>query len=112
MDGAVAGVGLAGGHYHTTYEVFAPRMIAGVTAEGKRITTTLEIGALGNDQEIMVEDESWFSPELKVLVYTRLSDPRFGTTIHRLTDISLTEPDPALFAVPEGFAIDDRTWGQ
>jgi len=109
MDGAVGGIGMANGHFHTTYEVFATRMFEGVPAEGKRITTTLEIGALGNDHEIVVEDESWFSSQLHVLVYARVSDPRIGTTVNKLVDVNLAEPDPKLFIVPPDFVIEDRT---
>jgi len=33
------------------------------------------------------------------------SDPRFGETTYRLTNISRAEPDRALFEVPAGYTV-------
>ena len=107
MDGAIQGIGLAESRYHTTLEVLQPQTIEGVLAHGARIVTTLEAGAVGNDQEIVVTHENWISAQLHILVWTKLSDPRFGVTVGRLTNIKLAEPDPSLFSVPETYAIED-----
>jgi hypothetical protein len=45
---------------------------------------------------------------LQTVVMTRHSDPRFGETTYRLTNISRNEPDHSLFEVPAGFNIIDR----
>ena len=45
------------------------------------------------------------SPELKVLVLSRQSDPRFGETTYRLTNIVRTEPSADLFEPPPDFTI-------
>ena len=74
--------------------------IEGLTATGTLTTTTIPAGAIGNLQPIKVVSEEWFSPELKVLVLTKHSDPRSGETVYRLVNIVRAEPDPSLFVVP------------
>ena len=51
--------------------------------------------------------ERWFSPDLKVLVMSKQSDPRFGETTYRLTNINRTEPSPALCEIPAEFTLVD-----
>ena len=75
----------------------------GVDVEGTRSTFTIAAGEIGNDQPITIVSERWYSPELKVLVMSRQTDPRFGETTYRLTNIVRGEPDPALFEVPADF---------
>jgi hypothetical protein len=80
----------------------------GVLAAGKRTTTTIPAGKIGNAKDIQVVSEQWFSDELQVLVMTRHSDPRSGDTTYRLRNILRAEPDPALFAVPADYQIVPR----
>ncbi len=99
---------MAGNRFKTTTEFFGPQEIAGgVIAKGARVTTTLEAGTVGNESELVVTDERWASQQLRVLVLTRMSDPRFGDIVRKLTDVSLTEPDPALFALPADYTVED-----
>ena len=81
------------------------RSIEGVQAEGLRVTTTIPAGDIGNEQPIQIVNERWYSPELQVVVMTRHSDPRFGETTYRLTNISRTEPAATLFQVPSDYTI-------
>jgi hypothetical protein len=85
--------------------------IEGVAARGARTTSTIPAGKIGNERDIVVIDESWYSPELKMNVMTRHSDPRGAETIMRLTNINRGEPDPSLFQVPAGFTITDQAAG-
>jgi len=75
----------------------------GIRAEGKSTLRTIAAGAIGNTNPIMVTSESWRSPELQVTVYSRHSDPRYGETIYRLTNIRRAEPAADLFKVPEDY---------
>lgn len=84
-------------------EALGSREIEGVRAEGTRTVFTLPEGAIGNVRPIEVVAERWYSPDLKVVVYSRRSDPRFGETVYRLTNIVRAEPDPALFQVPADY---------
>jgi hypothetical protein len=65
---------------------------------------------VGNDREIVATDEAWFWRQLGVAVLTKISDPRFGVSTIKLTDITLVEPDPALFMPPEDYQIKDALW--
>ena len=88
-------------------ESLGKRSFDGVEAEGTRHTHTIPAGEIGNEQPINVVSESWYSPELQVTVMTRHSDPRFGETTYRLTNISRSEPAPALFHVPSDYTVQE-----
>lgn len=87
-------------------ETLEARTIEGVRAEGTRSTMTIPAGTIGNAQPIEVVQERWYSPELQVVLMTRRSDPRFGETVYRLTNIVRAEPAPELFKVPAGFKVE------
>jgi hypothetical protein len=82
--------------------------VEGVPARGTRITRTIEAGQMGNALPIVITTETWFSPDLKVLVSSKSSDPRIGDTIYKLTNIQRAEPDPALFQVPADYTVHDQ----
>ena len=71
------------------------------------MTTTIPAGSIGNEQPILVVSEQWFSPDLKVLVMTKHSDPRSGENTYRLTNITQTEPARSLFEVPADYTLKD-----
>ena len=71
------------------------------------MTTTIPAGSIGNEQPILVVSEQWFSPDLKVLVMTKHSDPRSGENTYRLTNITQTEPVRTLFEVPADYTLKD-----
>jgi hypothetical protein len=86
-------------------EQLAPTMVEGLPVEGTRSTTTVPAGQVGNERDILVVDEVWYSPDLQMNLMTKHSDPRGGETVYKLTTISRSEPDPALFQVPAGYTI-------
>jgi hypothetical protein len=90
-------------------ENLGSQRIEGVEAQGKRTTTTIPAGEIGNTLPIEITDESWFSPELQTLVMTKHHDPRSGDTIYRLTNVTRREPDRSLFQVPPDYTIVDRS---
>lgn len=79
----------------------------GVAAEGTRTTMTIPAGEIGNVRAIDITSERWYSPELRVVVFSRRSDPRFGDTTYRLTNIVRAEPDPALFQIPPDYKTEE-----
>jgi hypothetical protein len=83
-----------------SHQDLGQRTIEGVMAQGSRTTTTIPAGAIGNDQPIRIVSEEWFSPELRVLLLTKHSDPRSGDTTYTLSNIVRTEPGRALFEIP------------
>jgi hypothetical protein len=84
-------------------EDLAPQFLHGVYAKGSRITVIIPAGTFGNDRDLKVVNERWFSDDLKLLLRSSNSDPRFGVTTYELTDISQAPPDPALFQVPTDY---------
>jgi hypothetical protein len=86
-------------------EKLEARSFDGVTAEGSRTTVTIPAGEIGNEQPIQIVDERWYAPDLQVVVMTRHSDPRYGETTYRLTNISRAEPASALFQVPSDYTV-------
>jgi hypothetical protein len=86
-------------------ESLGTQFMEGVAVEGTRTTHTIPAGQIGNEQPINIVSERWFSPDLKVLVMSRQSDPRFGETTYRLTNITRAEPPPQLFEIPADFKI-------
>ena len=88
-------------------ESLGKQTIEGIEAEGVRTTITIPAGEIGNERPIEVISERWYSPQLQTVVMTKHSDPRFGETVYRLTNISRTEPDPSLFQVPADYKIKD-----
>lgn len=88
-------------------EQLGTQEIGGVAAEGTRTTFTIPAGQIGNDRPISVVSERWYSSQLQTVVMTRHSDPRTGESVYRLNNVSLAEPDPTLFQVPQGFAVRD-----
>ena len=88
-------------------ESLGTQFMEGVAVEGTRTTLTIPAGQIGNELPINVVSERWFSPDLKVLVMSRQSDPRFGETTYRLTNVSRSEPSPQLFEIPADFTVVD-----
>jgi hypothetical protein len=81
------------------------KTIEGLAVEGRKTTTTIPAGEVGNELPITITSEEWSSPELHVLVLTRHNDPRTGESAYRLTNIVRAEPDRSLFMVPGDYEV-------
>jgi hypothetical protein len=79
--------------------------IAGVTAQGTRLTRTIPAGQIGNEKPITIVHERWYSNDLEMVVMSKRSDPWSGETTYTLTNINRTEPDASLFTVPSGYTV-------
>ena len=90
-----------------TQESLGTRQFDGVKAVGRKTTSVIPTGQIGNDRPIEITDERWESPELRMLVYSRNSDPRTGVVEYRLTNINRSEPPPDLFVVPADYTINE-----
>lgn len=86
-------------------ESLGRRVIEGVEAVGTRSIRTIPAGKIGNELPIEIVSESWHSPELETVVMTRRSDPRFGETVYRLTNINRSDPPASLFEVPSDYTV-------
>ena len=90
-------------------ESLGRQLMYGVAADGTRTTTTIEVGAIGNDRPIQVVSERWYSTELQTLVMTRRTDPRTGEETFRLANIKTGEPGADLFLLPPGYQVTDTS---
>ena len=90
---------------HSAVEDLGSQMINGVLALGVRITSTIPVGAEGNDRELKNVVEEWYSNDIHAVVKSVNTNPRFGTTTYELTNIVRAQQDPALFQVPAGYTV-------
>ena len=88
-----------------TEEQLGTRQIDGVKATGRRTTTIIPTDRIGNDKPIYITNEQWESPELRLLIYSRFSDPRTGVVEYRMTNINRSEPRADLFTVPSDYTV-------
>lgn len=83
------------------------RTIEGVAAKGTLRTIRMPSAFQGNDQSAAATIESWYSPELKLTLLSKESDPRIGERTRKLVHVNRAEPDPTLFVVPSGYRISE-----
>ena len=86
-------------------ESLGRQSIEGVDAEGTRSTITIPAGEIGNERDIQIVSERWYSPELQLVVMSKHSDPRSGESTYRLTNINRAEPTKDLFELPAGYTV-------
>jgi hypothetical protein len=80
--------------------------IAGLSCKGTRFTRTVAAHSkLGNEQPLQVITERWYSPDLSIDIQTQTTDPSHGSTTMTVSNINRSEPDPSLFQVPAGYAL-------
>jgi len=99
---------LRDGRGEAIHEDLGTQLVAGVVTTGTRDTTIFDADLFGNDRKMAIEREFWHSPELGFNLLSKRSDPRIGTQTFTVIDLILSEPDPKLFELPEGFKIVDR----
>jgi hypothetical protein len=98
-------VTMRGGLYKVSDAPLEHKTIEGVAVEGRKTTSTIPAGKVGNEQPITITSEEWSSPDLKVLVLTKHADPRMGESSYRLLNIIRAEPDRSLFMVPPDYTV-------
>jgi hypothetical protein len=90
-------------------ESLEKQIIEGVEVDHTRVTTTIPIGVIGNTLPIEIVEETWYSPELQMIIMTKRRDPRSGERTYRLTNISRSEPDRSLFEIPSDYTVKDES---
>ena len=99
---------LASGKGFSTHEDLGLRTIEGIDTHGSRDSTTLNIGAIGNDRPVVTTREFWFAEPLGINLLSILDDPQAGKQTFRLSEVTRSEPDPQLFELPEGYEVVDQ----
>jgi hypothetical protein len=79
----------------------------GLVAEGTEEKRTFHAGSIGNVQPIVVTNEYWYSPRLKIDLRVKRSDPRTSNQEIRVSELKLADPDPASFAAPLNYRLID-----
>jgi hypothetical protein len=114
MGGAMIGIhqtsGPAGAIVHRQgrapkTESLGQQAIDGILAEGTRSTITIPAGEMGNERDINIVNERWYSTELQTVIMSKHSDPRMGETVYRLDNIKRGDPHPSLFEVPSDYTV-------
>lgn len=91
----------------TVVEKLGVRTIEGVVAEGTRSTYTIAgLQRQGFPAQSVVH-ETWFCPELKIVILERNDDPRSGTWRNELISIVRGEPDLTKHRPPADYIIHD-----
>lgn len=89
----------------TRTEALGSKIIEGVNATGTRTTRIIDAGSQGNDKPIVSVSDTWFSPELKMVVLTETDDGQSGHSSTKLVNITRTEPVAQLFQVPSDYTV-------
>ena len=85
------------------------QLVSGVETIGVRDARTYNPGVFGNDRNVTAKREVCYSPQLNLnlnLLSTR-TDPRTGKQTFTATNVTLGDPDAALFELPTGFKVTD-----
>lgn len=99
---------LPNGNGFRTHEDLGIQDIDGIETVGTRDTTTYNQGVIGNDKPFNATREFWFAASLGIDLRSELTDPSFGKEIFTVSDVNVSEPDPKLFQIPDGFEIVDQ----
>lgn len=107
--GRVRPFGGFGANAETRNESLGSQMIEGVAAEGSQIIVTIPAGSMGNERPIEATYERWRSKELQLDLLIKSVDPRSGESTQQMTNLTLGDPDPALFAIPPDYTVRELT---
>lgn len=88
-------------------ENLGSKTLEGLLVNGTRTTWTIPAGQIGNARPITSVTETWTSPDLQTVIFSKRTDPLMGEEIYQLTNINRAEPGPALFTVPPDFKVVD-----
>lgn len=94
--------------HNRTTEDLGNQAIEGVQAQGHRTTTTIPAGTMGNDRDIKVIDEVWFSPDLQVVVQSHHVDPWTGDVSYKLSNIRRGDQPHTLFEAPADYQVKEQ----
>ena len=87
----------------TKEEDLGIREMEGGSVHGVREIQTIPAASSGAGKDIVVTDEYWYSDDLRINMEIEHNDPRTGSVTMTVTQVTRTEPDAALFEIPEGY---------
>jgi hypothetical protein len=83
------------------------RQMEGLTVEGTLETSTIPAGKSGNTLPIMSTTETWTAPALKLDLYVKSVDPRYGEQVTRVQNLRRGEPPARLFTPPADYTVQE-----
>jgi hypothetical protein len=98
---------LDNGKRYLARESLGTNTVDDLNVTGTRETLTINAGVIGNNQPVVTTREFWYSNDLEINLSVTRKDPREGTQVIQVIDLSRDEPDPSLFRVPSDFVIED-----
>jgi hypothetical protein len=108
-DSAALPVGpLQDGKRYLSREDLGKSQVEGLETVGTRETITTNPGVNGNDREVSLTKEFWYSPKLGINLVVKRFDPTQGTQVFTVSNIGLAEPDARLFAPPADYKVTDQ----
>lgn len=81
------------------------KTIEGVVAEGTRNSYTVPATKGHPDSPIVITHESWYCPELKIIVLETNDDPRSGETRNELVNIVRGRPEVSKYNSPADYVV-------
>jgi hypothetical protein len=88
-------------------ESLGTQNIEGILVQGTRVVRTIPAGAVGNQNPIRVTSERWYSPDLKLNLSVKNTDPMRGENSTTLSSIRRDEPAASLFQVPADYTVQE-----
>ncbi len=89
----------------TAVEKLGAKTLAGVSAQGTRESYAPPSRQSPNAQSIVVVHESWYCPELQIVILETDDDPRTGSYRNELIDIIRGEPDVSRYLPPRDYVV-------
>lgn len=89
----------------THKEDLGTKTMHGVAVHGSRTVRMYPAGAVGNTKPIEVVTEEWRADSLGLDMLRTVDDPRSGKTTMEVEELTLGEPDSALFTPPTGYVV-------
>jgi len=98
---------LENGRRYLTRDNLGVKVIDGLEVVGYRETVTLGQGSAQKPAPVDFVQETWHSPKLEIDLQVTRTDPKHLDQTVTISSISLGEPDPNHFTVPERARIQD-----
>jgi hypothetical protein len=92
-------------------ENLGTNVIQGLDVVGTRETVTINSGVQGNNRPLVSTRDFWYSPDLETNLSVTRKDPKEGTQVIQLLNISRSDLPPEKFQIPVGYSIENDQQG-
>lgn len=85
--------------------------IDGIDVRHYRETQTIPAGELGNERDLVITAEFWYTKDLRMNLKATRNDPRFGEDTLTVTEVQRTEPPLTMFEIPADYTVVESNMG-